>query len=137
MRQIEQNYSKTTKKITVSVFPAFLPDQSLPEKNVFVWAYTVKIQNESGKKIKLTNREWNIVDSEGNSTDVIGEGVVGEHPVIEHGKSYEYTSGTFLNAPSGIMKGKYKILLVDENTSFYVDIPMFSLDSPFEIHKPC
>jgi ApaG protein len=55
--------------------------------------------------------------------------VVGEQPVLAPGQTYEYTSGTPLSTPSGIMVGSYEMETA-EGESFAVAVPAFSLDSP-------
>ncbi|MCC2105397.1 MAG: ApaG domain, partial [Hyphomicrobiales bacterium] len=46
------------------------------------------------------------------------------------GDAFRYTSGCPLATPSGIMVGTYR--MVDENgRAFDIEIPAFSLDSPF------
>ena len=64
--------------------------------------------------------------------EVRGPGVVGEQPVLGPGESFEYTSGTPLPTPSGIMVGSYE-METRAGESFSVRIPAFSLDSP---HQP-
>ncbi|MEH6527659.1 MAG: Co2+/Mg2+ efflux protein ApaG [Sneathiella sp.] len=124
-------YIKTTKDIAVSVVPIYLVDRSVPEDGFFVWAYKVCIENNGICTVTLRNRHWKITDAEGNTEVVDGEGVVGEQPILAPGQSYEYTSGTPLPTPSGIMVGSYE-MESDEGTMFAVDIPAFSLDSPHE-----
>jgi ApaG protein len=77
------------------------------------------------------SRLWRITDAHGRTLEVQGDGVIGEKPILNPGESFEYTSGTPLNTPSGIMLGQYHMLSV-EGDSFPVDIPAFSLDSPHE-----
>ena len=77
-------------------------------------------------------RHWRITDSLGNIQEVQGDGVVGEQPVLTPGESFEYTSGTPLGTPSGIMVGTYQ-METESGDRFDVDIPAFSLDSP---HQP-
>lgn len=122
-------YSEKTADILVSVEPTYLEDQSEPDDNHFVWAYTVTISNEGDEKVQLLNREWQITDSSGQRQEVRGPGVVGEQPVLEPGQSFEYTSGCPLNTASGFMVGAYEMVREDGST-FEVQIPMFSLDSP-------
>jgi len=124
-------YSKTTKDVTVTVLPTFLEEQSNPDERHYVWAYRVTIENGGSKTIQLRSRYWKITDSNGVVQEVEGEGVVGEQPVLSPGESYEYTSGTPLNTPGGIMFGTYKMENTD-GTSFVVEIPAFSLDSPHQ-----
>jgi len=124
-------YSKTTKKINVTVKPFFLEEQSEPSESHYVWAYKVIINNRSDSTVQLKNRYWKITDALGNSREVKGAGVVGEQPILKPGEKFEYTSGAPLNTPSGFMGGHYEMLHTNGN-HFDVEIPLFSLDSPHE-----
>lgn len=124
-------YVETTRDVTVSVEPYYLADQSEPEQRHFVWAYHVRIENNGDEVLQLTHRHWHITDSTGNDQEVSGEGVVGEQPTLNPGESFEYTSGTPLSTPSGIMVGTYTMVSGTGET-FTVAIPAFSLDSPHE-----
>jgi ApaG protein len=126
-------YSQTTRAITVTVQPIYLEDQSSPDESHFVWAYRIKIENNGGETVQLRNRYWRITDSLGRIQEVRGAGVVGEQPVLKPGDSFEYTSGTPLPTPSGIMTGSYQMEASDTGERFDVTIPSFSLDSP---HQP-
>ena len=86
-------YSKTTKKINITVNPFYLEDQSEPNNNHYVWAYKVTINNNGKETVQLKNRYWKITDSSGNSREVSGSGVVGQQPILKPGEKYEYTSG--------------------------------------------
>ncbi|MBB6253506.1 Co2+/Mg2+ efflux protein ApaG [Nitrospirillum iridis] len=124
-------YSETTHAIRVSVRPQFLEDQSSPNEAHYVWAYTVRIENTGGETVQLRSRHWHITDARGQVQEVRGAGVVGEQPVLPPGQSFEYTSGTPLSTPSGIMVGSYQMERAD-GSRFDVRIPAFSLDSPHE-----
>jgi ApaG protein len=63
--------------------------------------------------------------------EVKGAGVVGEQPVLGPGEAFEYTSGTPLATPSGIMVGSYG-MESENGDCFDVAIPAFSLDSPYQ-----
>ena len=127
-------YSKTTNGVTVTVTPYFLDDQSSPLESHFVWAYQVNIKNSSKNSIRLSHRNWLIIDANGKILNVSGEGVVGEFPLIKPGESFEYTSGTPLKTNNGIMQGFY--LVSQENgEELKIDIPTFSLDSPYNKTK--
>lgn len=128
-------YQETTNAISVTVKPVYLEDQSSPEDNHFVWAYWVKIENRGGDTVQLRNRYWRITDSQGQVQEVRGAGVVGEQPVLKPGESFEYTSGTPLSTPSGIMLGTYQ-MEGNDGATFDVTIPAFSLDSPYEGARP-
>jgi ApaG protein len=124
-------YVRTTRDITVSVNPIYLDDQSSPGDNHYVWAYRVRIENHGDDTVQLKRRHWKITDAYGRIQEVQGAGVVGEQPVLHPGDSYEYTSGTPLPTPSGIMVGRYQ-METPGGERFDVDIPAFSLDSPHE-----
>jgi ApaG protein len=129
-------YTKTTNDIKVSVIPVYLAEQSEPSEDVYVWAYTVQVENLSSKQVRLLNRHWKITDAHGHNQEVRGAGVVGEQPVLKPGEGFRYTSGTSLNTPSGIMVGEYEMEDSGEGTTFPIDIPAFSLDSPFQLSRP-
>ena len=129
---VDYPYEATTGSITVKVLPAYIDDQSDPSESRYVWAYHVRVENNGSFTVQLMTRHWIIADGNGRVHEVKGEGVVGEQPVLEPGDVFEYTSGCPLNTPSGIMRGTYG--LVDEaGNSFDVEIPAFSLDSPFTL----
>ena len=131
---VEKMYSKTTKKINISVEPFYLEEQSEPDESHFVWAYKIIINNKGEETVKLVNRYWKIIDSGGNSREVKGPGVVGEQPILNPGEKFEYTSGTPLSTPSGFMEGYYEMETLKGNI-FEAEIPQFSLDSPFIISQ--
>lgn len=124
-------YSSTTQAIRVTVEPTFLDDQSSPGEDHYVWAYQVKIENTGSETVQLINRHWRITDAMGRMQEVRGEGVVGEQPTLKPGQEFEYTSGTPLGTPSGIMVGTYE-MESQHGGRFEVDIPAFSLDSPYQ-----
>ena len=124
-------YTAVTRAIRVSVEPVYLDQQSSPSDAHYVWAYHVKIINEGAATVQLLTRHWKITDGLGRLQEVRGAGVVGEQPVLAPGESYEYTSGTPLPTPSGIMLGSYGMKSAD-GERFDIEIPAFSLDCPDE-----
>jgi ApaG protein len=124
-------YSATTRSIAVTVKPVYLEDQSSPRDNHYVWAYHVRIENRGGDTVQLRSRHWHITDALGRVQEVRGAGVVGEQPVLRPGQAFEYTSGTPLPTPSGIMTGTYQ-METEGGEHFDIAIPAFSLDSPHQ-----
>ena len=122
-------YEETTKDIRVLVTPTYLSDQSEPDANRFFWSYHVEIENVGGETVQLLSRHWKITDEKGVTVEVQGEGVVGKQPVIAPGSRFEYTSGTPLSSPSGIMVGSYN-MQNQRGEMFDVAMPPFSLDLP-------
>ena len=127
-------YCQITKSIRVSVKTTFLEKQSLPRESYFVWAYQIKIENLGNAKVQLLNRKWSITDADGRTQIVKGPGVVGEQPFIQPGGTFEYTSGTPLKTPSGLMVGVYE-MAASQGIGFDVNVPAFSLDSPHQTVK--
>ena len=122
-------YAQETRGIRIAVRPVYLEEQSEPAENRYVWAYQVRIENQGRETVQLLNRYWHITDSYGRVQEVRGPGVIGKQPVLGPGESFEYTSGSPLSTPSGIMVGTYE-MAGSGGERFDVDIPAFSLDIP-------
>jgi ApaG protein len=125
-------YVATTHGVRVTVRAFFLADQSEPDDGKYVWAYRIKIENVGREAVQLRQRTWRITDARGRTQRVHGDGVVGNQPTLEPGESFEYTSGTPLETPSGFMTGTYHMVTVGSGETFDVAVPTFSLDSPHQ-----
>jgi ApaG protein len=123
-------YVATTRDVRVSVTSFYLTDQSEPAENKYVWGYRIRIENLGAVTVQLLRRSWFITDARGRVQHVTGAGVVGEQPVLEPGESFDYTSGTPLETPTGFMTGLYHMVVTETGEAFDVQIPTFSLDSP-------
>lgn len=122
-------HSETTSDVTVRVSVSFLPEQSEPARGRWFWAYHVRIENGARGAVQLISREWTIADGRGGRHEVVGEGVVGEQPIIEPGGSFDYVSGCPLATPTGWMEGRYHMVSA-EGRAFAVAIPRFPLVAP-------
>jgi ApaG protein len=122
-------YQSTTHGIRVTVTPTYLDDESAPDENRFVWAYTIEIRNLGDRTVQLRARHWQITDAGGRVQEVRGPGVVGEQPTLKPGERFEYTSGVPLNTPTGLMAGTYQ-MVAENGERFDAEVPAFSLDSP-------
>lgn len=123
-------YSRVTQDIQITVMPEFVPERSDADEATYFWAYTVEIANRGALTVQLTARHWKITDANGRLEEVRGPGVVGEQPVLKPGERFRYTSGCPLTTPSGIMTGSYR-MVSEKGDVFEVEIPVFSLDSPY------
>lgn len=112
---------------------AFIQAQSSPERNRYVFAYTITITNKGTVPAKLLTRHWVITDANEKVQEVRGEGVVGEQPHLAPGASFEYTSGTLIETPVGSMRGSYQ-MVADDGTQFDAEIPPFVLSMPRTLH---
>lgn len=119
--------------LTVSVTPRFVPEQSDPSQQQYVFAYTVRITNSGAQPVQLISRHWIITDGHQRVQEVRGLGVVGQQPLLAPGESFEYTSGCPLSTPVGTMRGTYHC--VGENgIPFEVPIAEFVLAMPRTLH---
>jgi ApaG protein len=123
------NSETTTEGIRVEVCPEFIPEQSLPTENKFVFAYKVVITNEGTQRAKLLSRHWIIINADGDREDVKGQGVVGYTPELEPGESFEYTSFCPLNTNWGTMEGTFRMKR-DNGEEFDAAIARFYLFDP-------
>ncbi|MCK9511260.1 MAG: Co2+/Mg2+ efflux protein ApaG [Pigmentiphaga sp.] len=120
-------------QLSVTVTPRYLPEQSDPARQHYVFAYTVRITNTGGQPAQVISRHWIITDGAQRTEEVRGLGVVGQQPLLPPGESFEYTSGCPLRTPVGTMRGTYTC--VGENgIPFEVEIPEFVLAMPRTLH---
>jgi len=119
--------------IDIDVATRFLDEQSSPDEDRYVFAYTIRIRNHGTVPARLLGRHWVITDANGKVEEVVGDGVVGEQPYLEPGEAFEYTSGAVLETDLGTMHGSYDMLAGD-GTRFAAPIPAFTLTVPRTLH---
>jgi ApaG protein len=120
-------------KFIVDVVPNYIKEQSNPDMNHYVFSYTVTIINKGDIPAKLLTRHWIITNSNGETQEVNGDGVVGEQPYLKPGEGFQYTSGTLMKTPVGSMTGSYQ-MLADDGFQFDAQIPEFYLLAPNTLH---
>ncbi len=125
--------NKESHRIHVGVKTAYLHNQSAPDANRYVFAYTITITNTGSTPARLMTRHWIITDANNRVQEVHGEGVVGEQPYLAPGMSFEYTSGAMIETPVGSMRGSYQ-MVADDGTYFDAEIPAFTLSIPRTLH---
>lgn len=119
--------------VTVVVEPQYLAEQSQPDERRFLFAYTVRISNNSQQAIQVVSRQWVITDGEQRVQEVGGLGVVGKQPLIAPGETFEYTSGCPLPTAVGTMRGTYHCV-AENGIPFDVPIQEFMLAAPRTLH---
>ncbi len=125
--------SSDTPRIDIQVETQHVADQSDPDNDRYVFAYTITISNRGDEPARLLNRHWVITDANGKVQEVRGEGVVGEQPHIQPGEYFQYTSGAVIETPVGTMEGEYE-MVTDDGRSFLAPIPRFTLAIPRTLH---
>jgi ApaG protein len=126
--------TQVTSGIKVSVEVFYRPDQSNADQNQHIFAYRITITNNSEYSIRLSRRNWFIIDSNATNRQVEGEGVVGEKPIIGTGENYQYISGCNLESEIGKMHGSYLMERLIDGKQFYVRIPEFQLIVPYKLN---
>lgn len=122
-----------TEGIKVTVTSQYVPHQSVPKSKRYVFAYTVRIENEGEAAAQLKSRHWVITDGNGKVEEVRGPGVVGQQPLLRPGEHFEYTSGCVLETPRGTMEGTYQMRCSDGRT-FDARIAPFDLLLPYSLN---
>lgn len=120
-------------QIKVAAQSFYIEEQSQPEQDRFVFAYTITIRNEGSVPARLLSRHWIITDSNGKVEEVRGDGVVGEQPYLRPGEGFQYTSGAIIATPVGSMQGSYR-MIADDGREFEAAIPLFVLAGPRILH---
>jgi ApaG protein len=123
-----------TQGIKISIASRFRDAQSNPERQHFLFSYEVTIENNSSYTVQLLRRHWYIFDSCGEHTEIEGEGVVGEKPLLGPGEVYKYESACNLTTELGRMHGNYLMCREYDQKKFVVHIPEFQMATPFKLN---
>lgn len=118
-----------TPTIAIDVATRYLHEQSEPEAMRYVFAYTIRIANQSEQVAQLRTRHWVITDGNGKVQEVRGDGVVGEQPTLNPGQEFQYSSGAIIETPVGSMQGSYR-MQSPGGEQFDAPIPAFTLAVP-------
>jgi ApaG protein len=119
--------------IHIQVVTDYIDDQSEPESDRYVFAYTITIANNGEVPARLISRHWVITDANGKVQEVTGDGVVGEQPHLNPGEEFRYSSGAVLETPVGAMQGLYR-MEADNGVNFDAPIAPFTLAVPGVLH---
>ena len=120
--------------IRITVKPVYLRDQSDPATQHYVFAYFVRVENVGDRPAQLLSRRWLIHDDIGEDMEIVGDGVVGEQPLIPPARVHEYQSFCVLKSGEGFMEGQYFFVRAAgageaEGEQFAADIPRFTLSA--------
>lgn len=118
-----------TTDVSVSVVSQYIAQQSIETEQQFVFSYTITITNNSAETVQLLSRYWLITDANGDTSEVSGEGVIGQQPFIKANENFTYSSGCLLKSPLGNMQGHYQ-MQTSSAKLIQVDIPVFRLAKP-------
>lgn len=120
-------------QLEIQVQLEYLAEQSSLIDDRYVFAYKIRITNQSNSSVQLLGRHWVIQDANQRVQDVRGQGVIGQQPLINPNESFEYSSGVTIATPVGTMEGSYQMVSADGHR-FEVPIPQFKLVMPRVLH---
>lgn len=126
--------SKISEGVTISVETFYQQDYSNPIAGEYMFAYRITIENNNTFPVKLLRRHWHIFDSNGQTREVEGDGVVGVQPTLNPGEQYQYVSGCNLRSEMGKMQGTYLMENLLSKQNFSVNIPVFEMQVPFKMN---
>lgn len=132
------HHSLTSNTITEGIrFRAaavYLPNESEPDADRFLFAYRITLSNEGTETAQLLSRHWIIINGDGDREDVEGPGVMGKYPLLEPGDVFEYTSFCPMNTAWGTMEGTFTMQR-DNGEKFEVAIGRFylTMNAPREV----
>jgi ApaG protein len=122
------------KSLEITTKTTFIGLQDTGEETpIYVFSYTVSINNNLSQPAQLKNRYWLITNGDGEKVEVQGEGVIGEQPIIQPNESFEYTSASMIKTEVGTMEGYYEFEFADGQLH-REPIPVFNLSKPNSIH---
>jgi ApaG protein len=121
-------YHAVTNGIRVTVRPQYAQEHSDPGVPRHVFVYHIRIENVGERTAQLLWRHWEINDDAAGKSEVEGEGVIGEQPVLAPGDVHEYESFCVLQGDHGSMEGYYEFCRPD-GEKLRVTIPWFELST--------
>lgn len=127
MSENDFQYSQTG-DIMVSACPVLIEEDCCAAKDK-LWGYYLCIENNSGQKISLVGKNWNITDDKGNRFSDDTAGFKGEIPELEPGECFEFTSTAPLSSANAVFYGSCRIKKEGQEQVEDVKIPTFYLTS--------
>jgi len=122
-----------TNGVRVEVMARHSKEHSKPLEGEWVFEYTIRITNTQDEPVQLISRHWIIADAFGKVKEVKGPGVVGQQPLLKRSESFQYSSWSRLETPTGMMHGTYQ-MIGEERGEFDVEIAPFALRAKYTVH---
>ena len=104
--------------------------ENAPQESPHVFVYTITIQNEGERTVKLLGRKWVITKTDGERIIVEGDKIVGEEPVLKKGEAFTYNSFHLLDQ-NATADGSY-FAIDEEERPIVIPIPSFLMKIPGE-----
>lgn len=114
-----------TGDVMVSAYPEQL---DCDDERRELWAYCLRIENNSDQCIRLLRRNFCITDSFGQNHYDLGEGFDGELPDLEPGECFEFEDTAIIDGRAAVLYGNC-IARKADGTLFNIDIPLMQLST--------
>lgn len=114
-----------TGDVMVSAYPEQLDCDDARRE---LWAYCLRIENNSDQRIRLLRRNFCITDSFGKNHYDMGEGFAGELPDLEPGECFEFEDTAVVDGRAAVLYGSC-VACKEDGTVFNIDIPLMQLST--------
>ncbi|MBR1825614.1 MAG: ApaG domain [Alphaproteobacteria bacterium] len=114
-----------TDDIMVSAYPEQL---DCADNNFELWAYCLRIENNSDERIRILRKDFCITDSYGNNHYELSEGFNGELPDVEAGEYFEYDDTAVIKGRAAVLYG-FCIAQKEDGTIFKIALPLMQLST--------
>ena len=106
----------------------FMPSLDAPPDRPFPFVYFITIHNDSDETVTIKGRKWVVVDTQGDTIVVEGDGVVGKFPRLLPGEHFSYNSYHTIGSDS-VAQGAF-IGMTDDGRPVLTRIPRFEMKVP-------
>lgn len=117
--------TEQTGDILVSAYHELLDKDAAKNE---LWAYVLRIENNSGERIRLLEKDLCLTDERGNSRFFRGQGFNGELPDLEPGECYEFEDTAELNGAAAVLYG-FCSAVTQKGKELKIKLPPMTLSS--------
>lgn len=93
-----------------------------------LWAYLLRIENNSGERIRLLKKDFCLTDERGNNRFFRGQGFNGELPDLEPGECYEFEDTAEINGTAAVLYG-FCSAVTQKGKELKIKLPPMTLSS--------
>lgn len=115
-----------TNNIMVSVYREPLETES--NQPLSLWAYCLRIENNSNERIRLLKKDFCITDNFGKNHYEQTDGFHGELPDLEVGECFEFEDTIAINGQAAVLYGSCRAIS-ESGQEIIVNLPLIQLNS--------
>lgn len=93
-----------------------------------LWAYCLRIENNSGERIRLLKKDFCITDNQGHNQYEQTEGFHGELPDLEAGECFEFEDTVYVDGDAAVLYGSCQATN-ESGQSINIKLPLIQLFS--------